>query len=72
MTRDQRTDMKAIQRILDQSTFECEIEYSGQTYYSYIWKPESGNGGSTQMRVIIGAKGWWVAPVDWPLERCFV
>ena len=61
MTRDQMTELKTLQTIMEQSTFEAEVEYNGKMYQTFIWKPEMSDGSSTTaIRVLISDKGWSV------------
>ena len=72
MTRKQMTEMRTIQSIMDQSTFEAEVEYCGREYRTYIWSTTRSDGTEVAMRVVIGEKNWSVSPAEWPIEKCFM
>ena len=72
MTRKQMTEMRTIQSIMDQSTFEAEVDYCGKEYRTYIWSNTRLDGTKASMRVIIGENGWSICPAEWPLEKCFM
>ena len=69
MTRDQMTEVKTLQTIMEQSTFEGEVDYNEKLYHILIWKPEMSNGFTTAMRVIISDKSWAVCPADRSIEN---
>lgn len=71
MAKEQTTEMKTMQRIMNQSIFEAEVEYCGREYRTYIWSITRSDGKEALMRVIIGEKDWSLCPAEWPLEKCF-